>query len=142
MNLLNGINIIRMLDLISLFFKFSIAGFIGVCTNFTVTAFLKELLKLNKYFSNTAGIITALSLNFFINRNWTFSVANHLLKFQLVKFSIVVIVSIILNHLIVYFLTSKINYNFYYSKLIAIAIVFIWNFLMHTIYTFNYLEQF
>tara|TARA_B100000900_G_scaffold304853_1_gene263479 strand:- start:304 stop:699 length:396 start_codon:yes stop_codon:yes gene_type:complete len=131
-----------MLDLINLLFKFSIAGIAGVCTNFIFTVFFKEFLHLNKFLSNTLGIVIALILNFFINRNWTFSVTNQLLDFQLFKFSIIVLVSIILNHFIVYLFTSKINFNFYYSKLIAVAIVFIWNFVMHTIYTFDYLEQF
>jgi len=129
-----------MLDLINIFFKFSVAGLLGVGINFAITAFLKEFLSLNKYFSNTVGIIIALFLNFFINRNWTFSITNQLLEIQLFKFFIVVIISIILNHFIVFFFTRKNNFNFYYSKLIAVAIVFIWNFIMHTIYTFNYLE--
>ena len=90
-----------MLDLINILLKFSVAGLLGVGINFAITAFLKEFLRLNKYFSNTVGIIIALFLNFFINRNWTFGITNQLLEFQLFKFFIVVIISIILNHFIV-----------------------------------------
>ena len=127
-----------MIGFIVLIFKFAICGIAGVITNFFVSALLKEIFKINKYIANSLGIIFALTLNFFLNRSWTFNAANKLVIDQSFKFILVILFSIILNNFIVYLATEKLNLNFYYSKIIAVSIVFIWNFSMHMNYTFNY----
>ena len=122
---------------IFIFFKFSVAGLCGVLTNFLLTFLLKEKLFLNKYISNSSALTIALFINFILNRNWTYQVNLEPVFSQFLKFLLVVTVSVLINHVIVYVSHKNFKFNFYFSKLIAVALVFIWNFVMHSIYTFK-----
>ena len=122
---------------IFIFFKFSISGLCGVLTNFLLTFLLKEKLFLNKYISNSSALTIALFINFILNRNWTYQVNLEPVFSQFLKFLLVVTVSVLINHVIVYVSHKNFKFNFYFSKLIAVALVFIWNFVMHSIYTFK-----
>ena len=124
------------MELFNLLLKFSISGIAGVLINFCLCTFMKELLNINKYFSNSFSLVIALTVNFFLNRNWTFSKNFGNIVDQSLKFSLVVIVGIVLNHLIVYIFTEKIKIDFYYSKIVAVGVLFLWNFLMHCNFTF------
>ena len=123
-----------------LLLKFTIIGSIGVGTNFIITWVFKELIKSNKYLANSIGYIVAMCFNFVGNRIWTYSSTQDNVLFQIFKFLIVVSVGVFLNHIIVYYFHNKMNLNFYFSKIIAVIIIFFWNFTMHTIFTFNYLQ--
>ena len=122
---------------IFIFFKFSVSGLCGVLTNFLLTFLLKEKLFLNKYISNSSALTIALFINFILNRNWTYQVNLEPVFSQFLKFLLVVTVSVLINHFIVYVSHKNFKFNFYFSKLIAVALVFIWNFVMHSIYTFK-----
>ena len=85
-------------------FKFSLSGALGVSINFIITFILKEKLNLNKYFSNTAALSIALVVNFICNKFWTYNNYNTIISDEIIKFIIVVLISIILNHtIVVYF---------------------------------------
>ena len=125
-----------------LLLKFAIIGIIGVTINFTLTWLLKDFLKFNKYLSNSFGYGIAMFFNFFGNRIWTYSSISDLLIYQFFKFLIVVTVGVFFNHIIVFYFHSFKKTNFYVSKIIAVVIVFFWNFTMHTLFTFDYLSLF
>ena len=122
---------------IFIFFKFSISGLCGVLINFLLTFLFKEKLSLNKYISNSSALIIALFINFILNRNWTYQVNLDPVYNQLLKFLLVVTISVFINHFIVYISHKNFKFNFYFSKLIAVVLVFMWNFVMHSIYTFK-----
>ena len=122
---------------IFIFFKFSVSGLCGVLINFFLTFLFKEKLSLNKYLSNSSALTIALFVNFILNRNWTYQVNLEPVYSQFLKFLLVVAVSVFINHFIVYISHKNLKFNFYFSKLIAVALVFIWNFVMHSIYTFK-----
>ncbi len=126
-----------MMNFLIVIFKFSVAGFFGVLINFIITFILKEKLKFHKYISNTIGISLALIINFICNKFWTYNNYNTIIYNEIIKFISVIIVSIILNHLIVYYFNNIKKIRFYYSKIIAVIVLFVWNFIMHTYYTFN-----
>ena len=117
--------------------KFSIAGLSGVIINFITTYILKEKLKINQYISNSCGITTALTINFILNKYWTFQTPQENIVTEIYQYIIIMILSVVMNHLTVYTFTSKLKVNFYVSKVLAVLLVFFWNITMHTIYTFN-----
>ena len=119
------------------FVKFCTAGFIGVLINFSSTYFLKEVLRLNKYFSNSSGLFIALIINYFLNRIWSFEAIEKPIFIQFSKFILVITFSILFNHVIVYLCAQRLKLNFYLSKIIAIFIVLFWNFFMHLNFTFQ-----
>ena len=127
---------------LELLLKFSIVGCIGVGTNFFITWVLKDVLKSKKYFSNAIGYSTAMTLNFIGNKTWTFSSNNESIYTLLLKFLFVVSLGILFNHLIVFYFHDKMKFNFYFAKIFAVGLVFLWNFSMHTYFTFNYFKYF
>ena len=123
-----------------LLLKFALVGMLGVIINFSSTWILKEIVIVNKYLSNATGYSLAMTVNFFLNKIWTFSNGYELIFVQILKFLLVISVGVLLNHLIVYYFHEKSKMNFYFSKLIAVAIVFVWNFSMHSYFTFEYFK--
>ena len=87
--------------------KFVLVGLVGVVINFGLTFIQKELFDWNKYIANTNAYILAILANFVLNRYWTFSAQNHDIQDQ-----------------------------FYCSKAIAVCVIFVWNFMLHSLYTF------
>ncbi len=122
------------------FLKFGIVGFSGLLIDFGVTYLLKEKVKIHKYISNTCGFITAATTNYFLNRTWTFHSNNSDIVMEYSSFIIVSIIGLSINSLIIWLFTSKFRYNFYFSKLIAIGITIIWNFVANLYFTFHSIQ--
>ncbi|MDO5608370.1 MAG: GtrA family protein [Capnocytophaga sp.] len=122
--------------LIYRFLKFGIVGLSGVVIDFSVTWLLKEKLKANKYLANSIGFIVAASSNYIWNRIWTFESQNTHITTEYFSFLGISVMGLLLNNLMLYFLSEKLRWNFYLSKLFAIGGVTIWNFVMNYLYTF------
>jgi putative flippase GtrA len=123
--------------LVSKFLKFCIVGTSGMVIDFGTTWVLKERVKINKYIANSAGFISAASSNYFLNRTWTFEDHNPEIATQYLSFILISFLGLGINNLIIYILNDRFKYNFYLSKLFAIAVVTIWNFLMNFLFTFR-----
>jgi len=124
------------LNLLIKFIKFGIVGFVGLVIDFSITWLLKEKLKVNKFIANGFGFITAATVNYFINRIWTFQSKNLDIQTEYFNFIIVSIIGLGINSLVLWFLIKKFNLNFYISKLFAIIITTIWNFGANLLFTF------
>lgn len=122
--------------LISRFIKFGVVGCSGMIIDFGTTYLCKEKLRLNKYLSNCIGFILAATSNYFLNRIWTFENHKEEIAIQYMQFMIVSTIGLGINSLVLYLLTDKLKWNFYFSKLIAIATTTIWNFFANMLFTF------
>ena len=123
--------------LLSKLLKFGIVGCSGMIIDFGTTYLCKEILKINKFISNGIGFILAATSNYFLNRNWTFNSQSEDIGTQYVQFMIVSAIGLGINSLVLYLLNEKLKWNFYFSKLIAIAITTIWNFFANLLFTFK-----
>ena len=123
--------------LISKFLKFCIVGFSGMVIDFGTTWLLKERVRINKYVANSTGFILAATSNYYLNRIWTFQDHNPDIATQYISFILISLFGLGINNLIIYILNDRFKYNFYLSKLSAIALVTIWNFLMNFLITFR-----
>ena len=123
--------------LLSKLLKFGIVGCSGMIIDFGTTYLCKEILKINKFLSNGIGFILAATSNYFLNRNWTFNSQSEDIGTQYVQFMIVSAIGLGINSLVLYLLNEKLKWNFYFSKLIAIAITTIWNFFANLLFTFK-----
>ena len=123
--------------LLSKLLKFGIVGCSGMIIDFGTTYICKEILKINKFISNGIGFILAATSNYFLNRNWTFNSQSEDIGTQYVQFMIVSAIGLGINSLVLYLLNEKLKWNFYFSKLIAIAITTIWNFFANLLFTFK-----
>jgi putative flippase GtrA len=117
--------------------KFLFAGAIGVTTNFIVTALLKEYFKVNKFYSNSTGLFFALSLNFILNKILTFEINYQNYMKPIISFMTISLISVYINHKIVFFCNQKLKINFYLSKSFSVMILFFWNYTLHSLITFN-----
>jgi putative flippase GtrA len=123
--------------LILKFLKFCVVGTTGMFIDFGTTWLLKEKVKINKYVANSTGFILAASSNYILNRIWTFESIDPQIATQYGLFFIISLIGLGINNLIIYVLHGRLKYNFYLSKLFAIVIVTIWNFLMNFLITFR-----
>jgi putative flippase GtrA len=115
-------------DLFWKFLKFGAVGLSGVFVDFGVTWMCRERFKLNQYVANSLGFLTAVVSNFILNRIWTFQSADPNVAVQFGKFLGISLIGLALNNGIIYLLHERLGLHFYLSKLIATAIVTIWNF--------------
>tara|TARA_B110000003_G_C16509467_1_gene480606 strand:- start:389 stop:691 length:303 start_codon:yes stop_codon:yes gene_type:complete len=97
---------------------------------------MKEKLFINRYVSNSVSLFCALALNYFLNRVWTFQSTNDVFN-EVLAFIGVIFIGLMMNHLVVYFFHQRKKVNFYFSKVLAVIIIFTWNLIMHSQYTFN-----
>lgn len=123
--------------LFSKLLKFGIVGCSGMIIDFGTTYLCKEILKINKFLSNGIGFVLAATSNYFLNRSWTFNSQSEDIGTQYVQFMIVSTIGLGINSLVLYLLNEKLKWNFYFSKLIAIAITTIWNFFANLLFTFK-----
>lgn len=118
------------------FLKFGVVGFSGVAVDFTVTYICKEKIKIQKYIANAIGFTVAASSNWLLNRIWTFESHNPHIATEYITFLVISIIGLGINTLILWFLTDKLKFNFYLSKLGAIGVVTVWNFFVNYMITF------
>ena len=119
--------------------KFGVVGFIGLLVDFSITYILKEQVEFNKYLANTTGFVVAASCNYFLNRRWTFKSNNQKVLKEYSFFLIISIMGLVLNNLIIWMFSDySYSLDFYLSKIIAVLIVFVWNFFMNSLFTFRY----
>ena len=118
------------------FIKFGIVGFSGMIVDFSITFICKEKLKIQKYLSNALGFSVAATTNWLLNRIWTFSSNNPQILAEYFRFFAVSLIGLCINTLILWLLTDKAKLNFYISKIGAIGVTTIWNFLANNFFTF------
>ncbi|MBS1505656.1 MAG: GtrA family protein [Bacteroidetes bacterium] len=119
------------------FLKFGVVGISGMAVDFGITFLFKEKFSFNKYISNTCGFFAAASSNFILNRLWTFQSTNPEVAFQYVKFLSLSTIGVLMSNGIIYLLHGRWKWNFYFAKLVSIAVVMFWNFFASYFFTFN-----
>ena len=128
--------------------KFCFVGGSGVLVDFGTTWLLKEKIHIIRYIANSCGFIVAASTNYLLNRLWTFHSNNpQILKEYLLFFGISLL-GLAINNFFLWLFSEKValpflsargaKLRFYSSKLIAIAIVTVWNFFMNYYITFSH----
>jgi len=118
------------------FVKFGAVGISGMAVDFGVTWLCKEIFKIQKYVANAIGFTLAATTNYIFNRIWTFESQDPEIAVEYTKFFIVSAIGLGINTLVLWFLVSKFKMNFYLSKLFAIGVTLIWNFLANYFFTF------
>src|SRR5690606_5068652 len=101
------------------------------------TYLLKEQLKVNKFLANTVGFSIAVVNNYLLNKYWTFESIETSFYNEFSTFLMISIVGLLINNSVLYFFNEKIKVPFYFSKVLAIGVVMIWNFLMNYFVTFR-----
>ena len=123
-------------DLLWKFLKFGVVGFTGVFVDFGITWVCREKLRLNQYVANSTGFLCAVVSNYMLNRVWTFQSHDPSVVTQFSKFLLASIIGLGINNGIIYLLNERYKVNFYLAKLVATAVVTVWNFWANYTFTF------
>lgn len=122
-------------DWLWLTLKYGLVGLSGLAVDFGVTWLLKENLKLNPYVASGGGFIVAATSNYTLNRLFTYYSTNAVGQ-EFFLFITVAVAGLLLNLLLLWVFHQKLKLSFYLAKAVAIAAVFLWNFLLNTFVTF------
>ncbi|SFA54148.1 Putative flippase GtrA (transmembrane translocase of bactoprenol-linked glucose) [Pedobacter suwonensis] len=116
--------------------RFGTVGFSGLLLDFSVTYVLKDTFFVNPYLSSAIGFIVAATSNYFLNRIWTFESANKNIIPQFISFFSIAVLGLVLNSFCI-MLFTHLDIQFYYSKALAVFVVFFWNFAANFFLTFK-----
>lgn len=119
------------------FLKYSAVGLLGTAIDFSTLIIQVEFLRINIYIAVLISFLLAASSNHFFNRRFTFKSMNSQIKKEYLKFILVSSVGILINILIIYFLSQIFHIYYLISKIIATSLVLLWNFLMNYHWTFK-----
>lgn len=110
--------------------KFIIVGGIATIIDFAFLYIFKEFLNIDVIIANTLSFIISVTYNYIASITWVFDVNKNKNKnVQFILFIVFSIVGLIINNVILYILTDKLNIYYLISKVIATIIVMIFNFI-------------
>ena len=134
-------------SLIKRFVKFGAVGTSGAVIDFGLTAFCKGILGIPELLANAIGFTVAATSNYFLNRVWTWRSTSKEVGVEYAKFFFVSLIGLGLNSLFVFllkdislvprFVDTTLDWDFWVAKIIATAIVMVWNFLANNFFTFR-----
>ena len=133
------------------FLKFAVVGTIGFIVDFGLLFILKEFVGVEStILANTISFSAAVVSNFTFNRFWTYHDSRtKKLGSQLVQFTMVSLIGLLINDLIVHFLEhpfqllldSNLTFlpvdGYIPAKVIATIVVLFWNFFVNRRWTYN-----
>jgi len=121
-----------------LFGKAQLSAFVGGLVDYGTMVFLTEMFGFHYVHSIIIGGIIGAIVNFSINRYWTFKKQSKPIIDQLLKFSVVVVGSILFKSLGTFLLTDYVGIDYKISRIIADAIVcFGFNYFMQKKWVFS-----
>ena len=122
-------------NLINKIIRFIIVGGIATIIDFVFLYIFKEIFNFNVIIANTLSFIISVTYNYIASVTWVFDVnINKNKKMQFILFIIFSVIGLIINNLILYVLTSIIGIYYLISKVIATAIVMVFNFVTRKLF--------
>jgi putative flippase GtrA len=104
--------------------------------DFSVLYFLTDIVGFHYLTSATISFVLAATANYWSNRRWTFQ-SNGQRRKQLPVFFIIAVLGLIINNYIIYISVEKLGLHYLFGKVLATAIVTVWNFLGNKYLTFR-----
>ena len=110
--------------------RFIVVGGIATIIDFVCLYIFKEFLNFNVILANTLSFTISVIYNYIASIKYVFDVdKNKNRKIQFIVFIVFSILGLILNNLILYLLTNKLNIYYLISKIIATMFVMVFNFI-------------
>jgi putative flippase GtrA len=111
----------------NIFLRYIGAGSIAALVEFSLFFFLYQMADLNLILANCISFAVAVILCFILQKNWTFQVSGNG-KRRLQLYLIMQAISAVLNNALMYIFVLQLGIYAPISKLLEIAIVFLWNY--------------
>lgn len=119
------------------FIKFCMVGLVGFLTDMIVTFSLKNKVKINMYVANTIGFLCGCTINYTLNKLWTFNDNNDDIINQFTRYVTISVGGLFIVNMLIYIFTNKMKVNFLIAKISSVVVVSIWNFIMNYCFTFT-----
>lgn len=120
------------------FLRYIVVGGFAFIIDFSTLFFLTEYLHVHYLVSSAVAFIFGLNVNYFLSKRFVFNSSR--LKSVHIEYLTIIFISItslLLNQLLLWFITEKIGLFYLYSKLVSAGIVLIYNFTIRKIIVFN-----
>ncbi len=120
------------------FLRYGFVAAIALVVDFGLLIVFKEGLGLNYIVAGTISFIFGLITNYILSVYWVFHSSKlSSKKNEFFFFGVIGLVGLLLTDFILWFCTSKLGIYYVISKVIAVIIVYCWNFGMRKVYLFN-----
>jgi len=133
------------------FAKFFVVGGLATAADMTVFHILANVMDIYYITANTISNIVGLFISYYLSREWVFNWQNHNFLRDFTLFTVTSLIGVLLNNLIMYFLIDYRIMNELMNlvnmksdslvklsaKLIAAAVVLVWNFISKRLFVFN-----
>jgi putative flippase GtrA len=111
------------------FFRYAIVGAIASVVDYGLLLSGVEIFHLELIPANTIGFCGGLITNYILSIVWVFPVKMMKKRYlEFIVFGIIGVVGLGLNNLFIWFFTERIGIDYKISKIIAMALVLLWNF--------------
>ena len=112
------------------FFLYLVVGFVGTLIEWIIFYMLNRFLNWHYFISTSLAFIVSTFANLFLGKLLVFKDTNLNLIEEIAKIYIASLIGLLLNLVIMFFMINKFSMNHMYAKILASAIVFLWNFLI------------
>jgi len=112
------------------FCRYVISGILSAVIEYLSIIILTEYMRLWYIASNTIGMTCGFCLGFFLNRYWSFKSKGSLVH-QIFLYGTLFLINLILSNALLYFLTSIVYIKYTASKLFAMGLIAMWNFIIY-----------
>ena len=120
-------------------FRYAIVGGVSFVVDYGLLCLLTELLGLHYLLSATVSFTAGLVVNYLISIKWVFSKSKlNSRAAEFVVYGIIGVVGLLFNNLLLYLFTDHLHLHYMLSKLVAAAIVLVWNFIGRKIILFKH----
>ena len=115
-------------------FKFCVVGGTAFIIDYGLLYILTEMFNINYLISGAISFVVSLIYNYILSIKWVFNVGHKQTVKDITLFSILSTIGLGINELIMYVGSDKIGINYLIVKIIATAIVMIYNFITRKIF--------
>lgn len=110
--------------------KFTIVGGIATIIDFVCLYIFKEFLHFDVILANTISFTISVIYNYIASVTWVFDVDKRKnKKLQFILFVVFSVVGLLINNVIIYILTDKMNIYYLVSKVVATLFTMVFNFI-------------
>jgi putative flippase GtrA len=111
--------------------RFGIVGLSGMAIDFSVTWLLRDKARWNQYIASSIGFALAATNNFIWNKFWTFHNASNAYLRQYTTVMLISVGGLLINNAVIWVCHRRLRIPFYTSKVIAVGVVVIWNYILN-----------
>ncbi len=129
-----GINGGSMKNLIKQILKFGVVGVIAFFIDYSLLYILTEFCYIHYMISSVISFIVSLIFNYIASIYWVFDVKKKQTYKEIIVFTILSVIGLGINQLVMYLMTGVGKIYYMLSKLVATAIVMVWNFITRKIF--------